>query len=58
MFQEVSVFDLNTCGSGILPSPSELKLKTTLGGPFILQVSIFIQFPAIYCFIFCIICGN
>ncbi|KEH42463.1 DUF1767 domain protein [Medicago truncatula] len=44
-FEKFLFSDLHSCGSGILPSPSELKLKfkTTLDGSFILQVDEFVN---------------
>jgi hypothetical protein len=47
-FQKLLFSDLHCCGSAILPIPSELKGKTTLDGPFILQVSISIPLYSLF----------
>ncbi|AES60823.1 DUF1767 domain protein [Medicago truncatula] len=37
-FRKFLFSDLHSCGSRILPTPIELKLKTTLPGTYVLQV--------------------
>jgi hypothetical protein len=46
-FQKFLFSDLNSCGSGVLPHIDEKMLKTSLHGPFILQVSISISFHSV-----------